>query len=116
MTMSAQLPKKWKFMLYVACYLLWAALSALGLWLFVQLRLNLIDLAFYLRLEAWTGFIHNFGLLVLGMLWMAFVVVLEAHLQKGVKHNDLWLRAGGVLLVLLILLGLSYAFHALPFG
>ncbi len=99
---------------YICCYALWLGFSALALWLVTQLRVNLLDLAYHLRLEAWGLALHNFGMLFLAICYIVFVIALEAHLRRGVELGELWLRALGVLLFLLCLLGISYGLQLLP--
>ncbi|MBS3934330.1 MAG: hypothetical protein KGZ35_08230 [Truepera sp.] len=94
--------------LYICGYGLWLGFSALALWLLTQLRVNLVDLAYHLRLGVWGLALHNFGMLFLAICYIVFVIVLEAHLRRGVELGELWLRALGVLLFLLYLLGISY--------
>lgn len=99
--------------LYVCSYALWLAFSAFALWLVTQLRAGLVALAFHLRLEgAWGLVLHNFGMLFLALGYMVFVIALEAHLRRGVELGDLWLRALGVLLFLLYLLGISFGLQS----
>lgn len=100
--------------LYSCCYVLWLGFSALALWLVTQLRVNLVDLAYHLRLGAWGAALHNFGMLFLALGYMLFVIALEAHLRRGVELGELWLRALGVLLFLLCLLGISYGLQLWP--
>ncbi len=98
---------------YLTSYLLWLIFLALGLLLFFALRVNLIDLIFWLRLEAWEEFLHHLGLLILGLLLVAVFFWLESYLREGVKRNSLWQRARDVSLVLLGLLVLSYGLQYL---
>jgi TRAP-type C4-dicarboxylate transport system permease small subunit len=98
--------------LWIACYALWFGFSGLGLWLLIQLRVNLIDLAYVLGLgDDATANLHNFALLVFAILYIVFVVVVEHHLRLGVMRGELWRRAAGVLFVLFVMLGLSYGFQ-----
>jgi hypothetical protein len=96
--------------LYLCCYLAWLALSALGAWVLLALRLNIIDLAAVFRLNPWAfPALHNFSMVFLGLGWLGFVIVLEEYLRRGIEKGDLWLRAARALNVLLIVLILSYA-------
>lgn len=100
---------------YAMCYALWIGLSAFAVWLVFQLRVNLVDLAFFVtyaqNLDALGQVIHHFGMLVLALLCMAFVVFLEGHLRDGVAKGELGRRVLGVALILLCVLGLSYGFQ-----
>ena len=112
--------------LYLACYLAWAALSALGLWTVLQLRLNLIDLALVVTGSARAvdtvttagrvRSLDNLATIVLVLAWLGGVALLERYLRDGVPRGRLWSRAGRVLLAELLLLGLSYGLRALAGG
>lgn len=110
--------------LYAACYLLWAALSALALLVALQVRLNILDLSQLLarrvtdpgdtvtaagRLQA----LDNWSTIVLVLLWLAGVALLESYLRAGVAANRLWRRTARVLLPLLLVLAASYGLQAL---
>lgn len=57
-------------------------------------------LAIYLRLDAFSlPALHNFGTLALGLLWLGFILFVEAHMRGGVARKDLWRRAVYVLTV-----------------
>ena len=100
--------------LYLACYVVWIALSALGLWIILQLRINLIDLAVLLRINPWAlGAVDKFSLLILGVIWLICVILLEHYLRRGIPQNALWTRATRVLLAELLLLGASYGLQRL---
>ncbi len=96
----------------MACYGLWLALSSLALWWLLQVRVNLIDLAYFLERDygarALAPALHHLAMLVLGPLLMAFVLFLEGHLRDGVAQGELWRRAIGIALVLLYLVVLSH--------
>ena len=86
----------------------WGLLSALGLWLVLLWRINLIDLVVILRLGPWIlGALDKFGVFLLGLIWLACVIVLEGYLRGGVEKGLLWHRSGRVFLVEVVLVGIS---------
>lgn len=99
---------------YISCYLLWLVLSGLGFWLILQIRINLMELAVVLQVDRWLFLaLHNWSMVVLGILWLSFTVSLEAYLRKGIKKHDLWLRGGRTFNILLLLLLGSYLLQRL---
>jgi hypothetical protein len=101
--------------LYTACYLLWLAFSALGFWLILQLHVNLVDLAFWLRANPWVlRAIDHFALFLLGLLWLGGVMGLEGYLRNGVATNRFWVRSTRVGVILIILSVISYVLQRLP--
>jgi hypothetical protein len=97
------------WMLYVACYTMWIALSALTALLFFQLRSNLVDTALLFGADRWVlPAIHNFGVVVLGIVCLGVVLWLEVYLHAGVDKGNLFRRAGKALAWLGIALGISY--------
>ena len=95
--------------LYLACYVLWLGLSALGVWLIFTLRSVLVGLAFALRLNPWqVRAVDNFGFVTLGLIWLIGVLLLEYRLRQAVAKNQLWKRAAYVGLAEVIVLGLCY--------
>jgi hypothetical protein len=95
--------------LYLACYVLWLALSVLGVWLIFTLRSVLVGLAFVLRLNPWqVRAVDNFGFVTLGLIWLVGSLLLEYRLRQAVAKNQLWKRAARVALAEAIVLGLCY--------
>ena len=93
---------------YTACYIVWLALGALGFWLLLALRINLFDLAVYLRLNAWqVRAVGQSAVYMLGLVWFAGLFVLEAYLRNGVVRGQLWSRIGRVALAMLITAAIS---------
>lgn len=96
------------------CYLLWFALSGLGLWLLLQLRINLVDLSAYFGVSRWVfPALHNFGIMLLAIVWLGAVFFIEHYLRQGMEIGRLWARAVRVLWVKGILLGVSYLLQVL---
>lgn len=95
--------------LYIACYAIWIVQSALGLWLTLQLRVNLIDLVMFLELGPWIlGAVDKFGTVALGLIWLVAVVALEIYLRGGVERGLLRPRATRITVIIVALLGSSY--------
>jgi hypothetical protein len=100
--------------LYLACYVIWLALSALGIWLIFQLRPVLFALAIWLRLNPWqVRAIDNFSVVTMGLLWLVAILLLEHSLRQGVEKNRLWARAARAFAIVAAALGLCYVVQAL---
>jgi hypothetical protein len=100
--------------LYLACYALWLGLSALGVWLIFAGRDTLIDLSFWLRLDPWQlHAVDNFGVVMLGLIWLMCILFLEHSLRQGVEKNRLWVRAVRAFVIVAVLLGLCYGVQML---
>jgi hypothetical protein len=100
--------------LYVACYVLWLGLSALGAWLIFQGRAVVFDLAVWLRFNPWAVHaIAQFAVVTFGLVWLAAIIVLEQYLRQGVVKNRLWHRAARVVMVEAVALGVLFAAQAL---
>jgi hypothetical protein len=100
--------------LYLACYALWLGLSALGLWLLFELRSTLFVLAIWLRANPWAvRAIDQFGIVMLGLLWLMGIILLEHYLRRGLEKQQLLRRAVRVGLFVAVALGLSYALRFL---
>ncbi len=109
--------------LYLACYLLWFALSALAFWMVLQLRDNAIDLALLafrgggdrdaVGTAARVRTLDNVATIVLVLLWLGGVVLLEGYLREAVPLGRLWGRAARVFVAIAVVLGLSFALQAL---
>jgi len=96
---------------YVICYAVWLVLSAMIIWLMVQLRLNLLDITLLLNLGPWAHLlIDRWGLVVLGILAMGAIVVLEHYLRTGLAKKRFWPRAAYAFFIMAIALAFSYAF------
>lgn len=91
--------------LYVACYLLWMVLSAMGLWVFFQLQAVLTDLARALSTNPYlVNTVARIGAVVLGLAWLGGVILAESYLRDGVSTGRLWVRARRLLLIEVALL------------
>jgi hypothetical protein len=95
--------------LYISCYALWLALSALGVWLIFALRPVLFDIAIWLRLNPWqVRALDNFSLVTCGLIWLVGILLLEHSLRQGVENGRLWRRAALVFVAEAAALGLCY--------
>jgi hypothetical protein len=100
--------------LYLACYTLWLALSALGVWLIFVARDTLFALSIWLRLNPWQlRAVDNFGIVTLGLIWLMGILLLEHSLRQGVEKQRLWVRAARALVIVALLLGLCYGVQVL---
>ena len=100
--------------LYLACYAIWLALSALGIWLLFAMQPVLVTLAIRLRLNPWqVHAIDNFGVVTMGLIWLVAILLLEHSLRQGVETNRLWARAGRAFAIVAVALGLCYVAQAL---
>ncbi len=104
---------------YLACYLLWAALSALGLWVALAWRAAIIALVIAARVgvgiaptEGTTAVaqvqsVDQLAVIALVLLWLGGAIWLEGHLRTGVARDGLWSRAARTAALLVVLLGLA---------
>jgi len=83
--------------LYLACYALWLALAALGVWLIFALRPVIFGLAIWLRLNPWqVRALDNLSFVTFGLIWLVGILLLEHSLRQGVEKRRLWRRAARV--------------------
>jgi hypothetical protein len=103
-------PSPWRLTLhYAACYLGWLLFVAFGFLLLLSLRINLFDLAIFLRLNPWqVRAVDRFAIFLLGLTWFAGIFILENYLRQGVAVNQLWSRIIGTTVALLVIGGISY--------
>ena len=95
--------------LYLACYTIWLALSALGVWLIFALRAAMFDLAIWLRLDPWqVRAVDNFSFVIFGLIWLVGILLLEHSLRQGVEKHRLWKRAARAFAIVATALGLCY--------
>jgi hypothetical protein len=100
--------------LYLACYAIWLALSALGIWLIFVMQRVLVALAIRLRLDPWqVHAVDNFGVVTMGLIWLVGILLLEHSLRLGVEKNRLWARAVRAFVIVMAALGLCYGIQAL---
>ena len=75
---------------YAACYLALAIITAISIWLLLQLRTLVVQIGMALGLNNWTmTVVDQLGFIVLGVLWLIAFVVIETYLRHGVPKNQL---------------------------
>lgn len=73
----------------------WIASSAIGLWLVLHLRINLIDIGMWLDASPWIfGAVDKFGTVLLGLGWLIAVFLAEMYLRNGLQSGKLYGRMG----------------------
>ena len=98
----------------LACYAIWLALSALGIWLIYAARPVLFSLAIWLRFDPWqVQALDNFSVVTMGLIWLVGILLLEYNLRGGVVKNQLWGRAARAFVIVAVPLGLCYGLQAL---
>ena len=100
----------------VVVYALWLASAALALWLILQMRLLfLVDLPMRSQnINHWAfSAIDKFGFLVLGIIWLIFLVVTEEYFRRRVRGRFPVRTIVGVFVVEGVLLGITYLWRAL---
>lgn len=103
-------------MLYVACYVIWFALCAATFVLIVNLRSNLLDLAYLTGgRQEMVGLVDRLGIILLGVLFIVVILVIEHKLRTGIEKGLLWKRAlvGTAILVGAIVISNALHFLAL---
>lgn len=106
---------------YIWCYGSWFLLSGFSLWILIELRVALLTLITYVRLQVIgvaVGETVSTGgqlraadqwiVLVLALGWLGFVVWLEAYLRAGTQRGTFWPRLARVTIWLVVLLGVAY--------
>jgi len=105
---------------YLACYLLWVALSVLGLWVALAWRAAIVALVIATRVGvgiaptegttavAQVQMVDQLAVIALVLLWLGGAVWLESHLRVGVARDRLSSRAAWIAALLVVLLGLAY--------
>ena len=95
---------------WVACYLAWGAFSAGGFWSLMRLREIVVAFAFLAGVAGkLIPVLDRFGLVLLGLVWIAGVGALEAYLRSGLRTGKLRSRIMRVAAIEGGFLGFSYA-------
>jgi hypothetical protein len=95
---------------YGACYLAWGVLSAGGLWSLIRLREMVVALYFLAGVAAkLIPVLDRFGLVLLGLVWIAGIGALETFLRSGLGAGRLGRRIVQIAAIEGGFLGLSYA-------
>lgn len=78
------------------------------------LRAALIDLAFRLRVSPWTlRAIDRFGTVILGLLWLIFVMASEGYFDDVLRHRRRGARLARIFIIELGVLGVAHGAHLL---
>jgi hypothetical protein len=97
-----------------ARYAAWLALSALGLWAVLEVRINIFDTFIYAGISKWAlPAADKFMTVPLILLWLAGVFVLEAYLMAAKDERLFWRRAGAIAVAEGVILAVSYLLQAL---
>ncbi|MGN6359852.1 MAG: hypothetical protein ACTHNK_05640 [Thermomicrobiales bacterium] len=105
----------------IGCYVAWFALSAFSLWILIELRVALLTIITYVRLQvigvavgesvSTRGQLHvadQWIVIVLAIGWLGFVVWLESYLRAGLQRGALAARVARIALWMVVLLGVAY--------
>ena len=85
-----------KLLGHVAAYLLWIIVAALGVWFMLLSRSVVLGaIALYVGdsvQRGWqTRFLDKVSAIVIGLFWLAAIIVVEAYFRRGVQqHSLLW--------------------------
>jgi len=105
----------------IGCYVAWFLLSAFSLWILIELRVALLTIITYVRLQfigvavgesvSTRGQLHvadQWIVIVLAIGWLGFVVWLESYLRAGLQRGTLGSRLARIAIWLVVLLGVAY--------
>lgn len=91
---------------YIACYVLWIALSALGFTAVLSLRDLLLELVLAVGANQWVyRAIDRWSLFLIGIAWLGGVIYLETYLRRGVERGGLGRRAVRASVITVVLAG-----------
>jgi hypothetical protein len=83
---------------YVVTYILFAILALAGLFVFVRLRANLLDILAFFGISVYSmRALNTWGTFLLFIPYLGYLAWLEAFMHKGAQINRVWQRAGIVL-------------------
>jgi hypothetical protein len=101
-------------LLYLTCYLLWLGYGALSLWTILEYRDALLGLLPILG--PWVmGAVDKFGLLILGLLALIWVLYLEHYLRTGIEQDKFWSRVLRASIIQIGVLVMAQALKLLTF-
>lgn len=93
----------------IGCVIVWLALCLLGIWVGLRLGTNVLDFLYLARVSQWTiGAATRFGIIILGIVWLAGAIFLFEHLREGIAKNSFARRVVRVFLIEAALLAVSY--------
>jgi hypothetical protein len=94
---------------YALCYLMWAVSAALGVLAMIFSRGLLVSVFALTPANRWIlSAVDKFGLILLGLAWLVFVIAVESYYRNGVDGGDLARRFGLVTAVELSVTALAY--------
>lgn len=94
---------------YIVCYVVWMCLSAMTLWLLLQVRTNLVQPLIFFGLDPRAFIIiDRFSLIVMALIVVAAVFLIENALRISLLKNSFWLRVVRILTLEAIVLVASY--------
>lgn len=100
--------------LYIICYVLWLAFSALTVWTMLLVRDGLLGLLPVIG--PWMmGAVDKFGILMMALVALVWILFLEDYLRSGVRENQFWLRVRRIALIQIIVVAVAFAFKNLEF-
>src|SRR5512138_2321295 len=104
---------------YVLTYAIFIVLALVGLFVFVRLRANVLELCAYAGIDVNVmRNLNSWGAYLLFIPFLIFLVWLEAFMHKGAQMNKIWPRAGIVLGAEAVLVALTalvtYLFTIIP--
>lgn len=98
---------------YVLAYIFWFLFCALTFWAIWRVRVVLVEDIFFLRVNPWQlRAIDLWSLWLMGAGWMAGIFLSEGYLRKGVTKGRLFVSAGKLFLIPLLVIALSYLIQA----
>ena len=98
----------------IARYIVWLALCGISLWTTLQVRLNVLDVIFWMRTSRWAiPALDKFLTVPLILLWLGVAIWLESYLTEPRDVRVFGRRAVRVSVVTVVVLALSYLLQAL---
>jgi len=90
-------------------YVVWLALSLLGLWDILQIRVAWVEVLIRVRVSGWAlPALDKWMLLPLGIIWLGAIIWMEDHLTTARTQQIFYRRAARVTAVVLVILALTY--------
>lgn len=94
--------------LYIACYVLWFGFVAVSMWTVLQWHNALY--VFLPIVGPWVFMaIDKFGVLLFGLVAVAWLIYVENYLRVGIGDGVFWRRVGRIALIHTVVLGGAYA-------
>lgn len=78
---------------YIICYTLWLVFSAIAMWLVFVWHGIVVTVGFRTGLNPWQlRAVDTWATFLLGLAWLASIILTEAYFRKGVPLGILWQR------------------------